>query len=62
MVMVNSGEHRGQQGRILKVMPEKERAIVEGLNIQKSIQSLMLNILKEVLLSLRPLYIFQTLM
>ena len=35
MVMVNSGEHRGQQGRILKVIPEKERAIVEGLNIQK---------------------------
>lgn len=34
-VMVNSGENRGQQGRVLKVMPEKERAIVEGLNLQK---------------------------
>lgn len=33
--MVNSGESRGRTGRVLKVIPEKERAIVEGLNIRK---------------------------
>ncbi len=34
-VMVNSGESRGRQGRVLRVIPEKERAIVEGLNMRK---------------------------
>lgn len=33
--MVNAGENRGSTGRVLMVMPEKERAIVEGLNIRK---------------------------
>lgn len=33
--MVNSGESRGRQGRVLRVIPEKERAIVEGLNMRK---------------------------
>ncbi|MBB6276513.1 50S ribosomal protein L24 [Porphyromonas circumdentaria] len=34
-VMVNSGESRGRTGRVLKVIADKERAIVEGLNIRK---------------------------
>lgn len=34
-VEVNCGEDRGRQGRVLKVIPEKERAIVEGLNLHK---------------------------
>ena len=34
-VMVNSGESRGRQGRVLRVLPDKERAIVEGLNMRK---------------------------
>lgn len=34
-VMVNSGESRGRQGRVLRVIPDKERAIVEGLNMRK---------------------------
>ncbi len=32
-VYVNAGEDRGKEGRVLKVLPEKQRAIVEGVNI-----------------------------
>ncbi len=32
-VKVISGEDKGQQGRVLKVDVEKERAIVEGINL-----------------------------
>lgn len=34
-VQVISGEYRGKTGRILKVFPEKNRAIVEGINVVK---------------------------
>lgn len=34
-VQVISGEYRGKSGRILKVFPEKNRAIVEGINMVK---------------------------
>jgi large subunit ribosomal protein L24 len=34
-VQVMSGEFRGKTGRIVKVLPEKKRALVEGLNIVK---------------------------
>lgn len=33
IVYVNSGEARGKQGRVLKVDADKQRAIVEGLNM-----------------------------
>ncbi|MDR2473415.1 MAG: 50S ribosomal protein L24 [Tannerella sp.] len=33
IVYVNSGEDRGKTGRVLKVLVEKERAIVEGINM-----------------------------
>lgn len=33
MVHVISGESKGQQGRVLKVLVEKQRAIVEGVNM-----------------------------
>jgi large subunit ribosomal protein L24 len=33
LVIVNSGESKGQQGRILEVLYAKERAIVEGVNM-----------------------------
>jgi large subunit ribosomal protein L24 len=33
LVIVNSGESKGQQGRILEVIYTKERAIVEGVNM-----------------------------
>lgn len=32
-VFVNAGESKGQQGRVLKVIRSKERAIVEGINL-----------------------------
>ena len=32
-VYVNSGEDKGKTGRVLKVLVDKNRAIVEGINI-----------------------------
>ena len=32
-VYVNSGENKGQTGKVLKVLVEKNRAIVEGVNM-----------------------------
>ena len=34
-VQVISGEYKGKTGRILRVFPEKNRAIVEGINVVK---------------------------
>lgn len=34
-VMVISGEDKGRKGRVLKVMPEKGRIVVEGVNFIK---------------------------
>ena len=33
MVYVIAGDSRGQQGKVLAVDPEKQRAIVEGVNM-----------------------------
>jgi len=33
IVIINSGESKGQQGRILEVLYNKEKAIVEGVNM-----------------------------
>ena len=35
MVYVNAGDNKGQQGKVLKVDVEKQRAIVEGVNMCK---------------------------
>ncbi len=35
IVVVISGDHRGRQGKVLKVFPEKNRVIVEGVNLIK---------------------------
>ena len=32
-VFVNTGEYKGQQGRVLEVLRNKNRAIVEGVNM-----------------------------
>lgn len=32
-VIVNTGEYKGQKGRVLEVIRDKERAIVEGINM-----------------------------
>lgn len=34
-VQVISGEYKGKTGRIIKVFPDKDRAIVEGINMVK---------------------------
>ncbi len=33
MVQVIAGDNKGQQGKVLKVEAEKQRAIVEGVNL-----------------------------
>lgn len=33
LVQVNAGVDNGKQGKVLEVLPEKERAIVEGINM-----------------------------
>jgi large subunit ribosomal protein L24 len=33
IVIVNSGDNKGQQGRVLEVLVEKQRAFVEGINM-----------------------------
>ncbi|MCB8994495.1 MAG: 50S ribosomal protein L24 [Bacteroidales bacterium] len=33
LVLVNAGESKGQQGKVLEVLYSKERAIVEGVNM-----------------------------
>jgi len=35
MVQVIAGDNKGQQGKVLQVVVEKQRAIVEGVNICK---------------------------
>ena len=32
-VLVNAGDYKGQQGRVLEVLVEKNRALVEGVNM-----------------------------
>ena len=34
-VLVTTGKDRGKRGRVLKVLPEKNRVIVEGVNFVK---------------------------
>ena len=38
MVMVISGDDKGRKGKVIKVIPKKQRVLVEGLNIQKKHQ------------------------
>jgi large subunit ribosomal protein L24 len=33
MVVVISGDHRGAKGKVLRVIPEKQRVLVEGVNL-----------------------------
>ncbi|MFI3263079.1 MAG: 50S ribosomal protein L24 [Rikenellaceae bacterium] len=33
IVFVNAGDNKGQQGKVLEVLVEKKRAIVEGVNL-----------------------------
>ena len=33
LVRVNAGDHKGQEGKVLRVIRDKNKAIVEGLNM-----------------------------
>ncbi|MEN9444875.1 MAG: hypothetical protein RIS47_1766 [Bacteroidota bacterium] len=35
LVFVNAGKNNGMKGKVLQVFPEKQRAIVEGINLVK---------------------------
>lgn len=34
MVMVTSGEHKGQIGQVLRVIPSEDRVVVKGINLR----------------------------
>lgn len=34
-VQVTAGEHKGRTGKVLEMLPQKNRAIVEGINLVK---------------------------
>ena len=34
-VVVISGEHKGKKGKVLKVLRESQRVLVEGINVHK---------------------------
>ncbi|HEY9422799.1 MAG TPA: 50S ribosomal protein L24, partial [Thermoanaerobaculia bacterium] len=34
-VKVISGNHKGQEGTVLRVEPEKNRVVIEGVNMRK---------------------------
>lgn len=35
MVLVIAGDEKGKKGKVIKMIPEKQRALVEGLNMVK---------------------------
>ncbi|MDZ7288840.1 MAG: 50S ribosomal protein L24 [candidate division KSB1 bacterium] len=35
LVLVIAGNHRGKKGKVLKIFPERDRVIVEGVNMIK---------------------------
>ena len=38
LVEVNTGEEQGRRGRVLEIIPEKQQAIIEGINLVKKHQ------------------------
>ena len=35
LVLVTSGDHKGSEGKVLRILREKNKAIVEGVNLVK---------------------------
>jgi large subunit ribosomal protein L24 len=35
MVIVTAGDARGQQGKILRVMPERDLVLIQGVNVRR---------------------------
>ena len=38
LVLVTAGDHKGSEGKVLRVLKDKNKAIVEGLNLVKKHQ------------------------
>ena len=38
LVLVTSGDHKGSEGKVLRILREKNKAIVEGVNLVKKHQ------------------------
>lgn len=38
LVEVNTGEEKGRRGRVLEIIPDKNQAIIEGINLVKKHQ------------------------
>lgn len=55
-VYINAGKDKGKTGKVLSVLVEKQRAIVEGCNMMKKSVKPNAKIRKEDLLQLRLLY------
>lgn len=34
-VIITAGDHRGRQGKILRVLPDQNKVVVEGINLHK---------------------------
>jgi len=58
MVYVNAGNEKGKTGKVLSVDKNKDRAIVEGLNMEVNTPNQMLRIHKVVSSSKRLVFIF----
>ena len=33
--MITAGDHRGRQGKVLRVLPDQHKVVVEGVNVHK---------------------------
>jgi len=53
MVRVLSGNDKGKEGKVLRVFPEKERVIIEGVNVSSVIHVRISSTLREVVSSRR---------
>ena len=59
-VIVTAGDHKGMEGTVLRVFLEKNKAIVEGVNLVKKHEKPTRPILRVELPKKKLLFIFQT--
>jgi len=58
-VLIITGKDRGKQGIVSRALPQVNKVIVEGLNMQRSIYVRKARLAREALLKKRCLYRFQ---
>jgi len=59
-VRVVAGAQKGSEGKVVKIISETGRVIVEGINLVRNTLSQVLKVLKEVLSKKNHQLIFQT--